>query len=92
MYRSEYVQLQYNHMINCNYGSRMDNHSFQKISDSKPDVLIKVETLGEGHKIWKNPPLVLTQQLFLLSSIKTSGRFFQIYVVFSEKLDFIIQT
>ena len=28
-------------------------------------------------------------QLFLLSSIKTSGRFFQIFEAFSEKLDFI---
>ena len=30
----------------------------------------------------------LTKQLFLLSSVKTSGRFFQIFVAFSEKLDF----
>ena len=26
--------------------------------------------------------------VFLLSSVKTSGRFFQIFVAFSEKLDF----
>ena len=31
----------------------------------------------------------LTKQLFLLSSVKTSGRFFQIFVTFSEKLNFI---
>ena len=40
----------------------------------------------------KNLPQVLTKQLFLhilLSSVKTSGRFFQIFVAFSEKLDFI---
>ena len=48
----------------------------------------KVPTLWEGHKISKNLPPVLTKQLFLLSSVKTSGRFFQIFVAFSEKLDF----
>ena len=48
----------------------------------------KVKTLWEGHKIWNNLPPVLTQQLFLLSSVKTSGRFFQISVAFSKKLDF----
>ena len=31
----------------------------------------------------------MTKQLFILSSVKTSGRFFQIFVAFSEKLDFI---
>jgi hypothetical protein len=31
---------------------------------------------------------VLTKQLFLLSSIKTNGRFFQFFVVFSGKLNF----
>ena len=36
----------------------------------------KVQILWEGHKIWKNLPPVLTKQLFLLSSVKTSGRFF----------------
>ena len=36
----------------------------------------------------KNLPTVLTKQLFLLSSVNTSGRFFQIFVAFSEKLDF----
>ena len=50
----------------------------------------KVEILWEGHKIWKNLPPVLTKQMFLLSSVKTSGRFFQIFVAFSEKLDFMI--
>ena len=33
-------------------------------------------------------PLVLTKQLVLLSSVKRSGRFFQIFVAFTEKLDF----
>ena len=50
----------------------------------------KVQTLWEGHKIWKILPLVLTKQLFLLSSIKTSGRFSQIFVTSSEKLDFLV--
>ena len=36
----------------------------------------------------KNLPLVLTKQLFLLSCVQTSGRFFQIFVDFSEKLNF----
>ena len=35
-----------------------------------------------------NLPLVLTKQLFLLCSVKTSGRLFQIFVAFSEKLNF----
>ena len=48
---------------------------------------VKVKTLWEGHKIRKNLPLVLTKQLFLLSSVKISGRFFQIFVAFSEKLN-----
>ena len=47
-----------------------------------------VETLWESHKIWKNHPPVLTNQLLLLSSVKTCGRFFQIFVAFSEKLNF----
>ena len=38
----------------------------------------------------KNLLLALTKQLFLLSSVKTSGRFFQIFVPFSEKLIFTI--
>ena len=33
-------------------------------------------------------PLVLTKQLFLLSFVKTSWRFFQIFVAFSEDLNF----
>ena len=49
--------------------------------------LDKVQTLWEGHKIWKNLPPVLTKQLFLLSSVKTGGIFFQIFVTFSENLD-----
>ena len=39
-------------------------------------------------KFEKNIPLALTKQLFLLSSVKTSGIFFQIFVAFSKKLDF----
>ena len=47
-------------------------------------LFIKVQTLWEGHQIWKNLPLVLTKQLFLLSSVKTSGRFFQKFLAFSK--------
>ena len=51
--------------------------------------LDKFKSKWEGHKIWKNLPPVLTKQLFLLSrSVKASGIFFQIFVAFSEKLDF----
>ena len=39
----------------------------------------------------KNLILVWKKQLFLLSSLKTSGGFFQFFVAFSEKLDFTIQ-
>ena len=31
---------------------------------------------------------IVTKHLFLLSSVKTVGRFFQIFVAFSEKMDF----
>ena len=37
----------------------------------------------------KNLPPVLTKQLILLSSTKQLGDFFQIFVAFSEKLDFV---
>ena len=40
----------------------------------------------------KNIQLFLTKQLFLLSSVKTSGNFFQIFVDFSEKLNFMVKT
>ena len=52
--------------------------------------LIKVQTLW-GHKVWKKSPTCFDKTLVLLSSIKTSGRFFQIFVAFSEKLDFTIK-
>ena len=48
---------------------------------------LKVQILREGHGIWKNLPPVMTKQLFSLSSVKTSGIFFQIFVTFSEKLN-----
>ena len=49
--------------------------------------IFKVKILWEGRKIWKNLPPVLTKQLFLVSSVKTSGRFFQTFVAFSKKLE-----
>ena len=48
----------------------------------------KVQTLWQVHKVWNNLPPVLTKQLFLLSSVKISGWFFQKNLAFSEKLDF----
>ena len=51
-------------------------------------VLIKLRHYEKASKFEKNLPLALTKQTFLLGSIKTSGRFFQIFVVFSEKLNF----
>ena len=60
-----------------------------KISEGILDILqAKVKTLWKGHKTGKNLPLVLIKQLFLLSSVKTCGRFFQIFLAFSEKLNF----
>ena len=50
---------------------------------------VKVKILWKSHKIWKHHPPALTKQLLLLSSVKISGRFYQIFVAFSEKLDFI---
>ena len=52
---------------------------FVKSKQNWPEKAIKFE---------KNLPPVLTKQSCLLSSVKTSGGFFQIFVVFSEKLDF----
>ena len=50
---------------------------------------LKLRHYEKATKFEKNLPPVLTKQLFLLSSVRTSGRFFQIFVpAFSEKLDF----
>ena len=56
-------------------------------SMKKNDYNDKVKTLWEGHKIWKK-----ISHLFwgLLSSVKTNGIFFQIFVAFSENLNFAI--
>ena len=50
---------------------------------------LKFRYYEKATKFEKNLPPVLTKQLFLLSSVKTSGRFLQIFVAFSEKLNFI---
>ena len=50
---------------------------------------LKLGYYEKATKFEKNLPPVLTKQLFLLSNIKTSWRFFQIFVAFSEKLDFM---
>ena len=69
-----------------NLEEKKENKKIVKWKQEK--IVVKFETLWEGHKIWKKIPSVLTKQLFFLSSVKTSGRFFQIFVAFSEKLDF----
>ena len=51
-------------------------------------VLLKLRHYEQATKFEKSLPPLLTKQLFLLSSVKTSGRFFQNFVAFSEKLDF----
>ena len=55
-------------------------------------MLVKLRHHEKATKFEKNIPPGLTKQLFLLSSIKKSGRFFQTFVAFSEKLDFIEKT
>ena len=49
----------------------------------------RLTRLKRRSKHWRsqNLPPFLRKQLFSLSSVKTSGRFFQISVAFSEKLD-----
>ena len=53
--------------------------------------MLKLRHYQKATKFEKNHPPVLTNQLFLLSSVKTCGRFFfQIFVAFSEKLNFML--
>ena len=54
-------------------------------------VFVKLRHYEKATKFWKNIPPLLTRQLFLLSSVKTSERFFQNFVAFSGKLDFNIK-
>ena len=51
-------------------------------------IVVKLRHYEKVTKFEKNLPVVLTKQLFLLISVKTSGRFFQFFVTFSEKLNF----
>jgi hypothetical protein len=51
--------------------------------------LLKFRHYEKATKFEKNLLPVLSKQLFLLSSVKQVGDFFQIFVTFSEKLDFI---
>ena len=43
---------------------------------------VNLRNYEKATKFEKNLPPVLTKQLFLLSSVKTSGRFFQTFVAF----------
>ena len=64
--------------------SRDQRYSLRGFVKNLSKIVIKVKTLWKGHKIWKNIPPFLTKQLFLLSSVKTSGRFFQILWPFQK--------
>ena len=46
----------------------------------------KVQTLWEGHKIWKNIPPVLTKLLFYSVASKLAGNFFKIPWPFQKSL------
>ena len=52
--------------------------------------MLKLRYYEKVTKFENNLALFLTKQLFSLSSVETSGRFFQIFVAFSEKLDFTL--
>ena len=60
-----------------------------KISTSELS-LVKVEILWEGHNFGKNLPLVWQNSRFNSVASKQVGDFFQIFVAFSEKLNFSI--
>ena len=51
--------------------------------------MLNLRNYEKATKFGKNFPLVLTKQLFLLSSVKTNVKCFQIFVAFSEKLNFM---
>ena len=62
------------------------NSTFCQNSDSF--YYLKLRHYEKATKFEKNLTPVLTKQLFLLSSVKTSGIFFQIFETFSEKMAF----
>ena len=51
-------------------------------------VFLKLRHYEKATTFEKILPPVLTKTAVSISSVKTSGRFFQIFVPFSEKLDF----
>ena len=51
--------------------------------------ICKVQVFWKGHKIWNNHPHDLTCTYRLLVDFKSSGRSFQIFVVFSECQNFM---
>ena len=53
--------------------------------NSKP---LKLRHYEKATKFEKKSPTCFDKIAVLLSSVKTSGRFFRIFVPFSEKLDF----
>ena len=54
--------------------------------------VVKLRHYEKAKKLKKSSIIpVLTKQLFLLSSVKTIGRFFQIFVAFLENLSFNVK-
>ena len=53
-------------------------------------LLLKLRNYEKATKFENNLPRALAKHLFLLSSVKKIGRFFQIFVVFSDKLNFTL--
>ena len=50
---------------------------------------VKVKTLWEGHKIWKKSHFKWQNSCFYSVASKQVGDIFQIFVAFSEKLNFM---
>ena len=64
----------------------MKNYSNK--NDVKHYNMLKFRQYEKATKFEKISHLFWQKHLFLLSSVKTSGRFFRIFVAFSEKVDF----
>ena len=69
---------------------RMADYSSCDATNLNGFLQVKLWNSEKATKFEKNLLPILTKQLFLLSSVKTSGRFFQIFVAFPEKLNSIL--
>ena len=70
--------------------TKSQHRSFHKWENFTGRTYYSSDIMRRPQNLKKNLPPVLTKQWFLLSSVKTSGRFFQIFVAFSEKMDFTL--